>query len=141
MARITIDDCTDKIESRFDLVLFASHKARLALEGVSLQADDSHAKKSEKTTVQALREIADGNVNPEELEESLISRMQNERSIQKLVEEPVADENLTAGDVEESFVQEVKKVESSASSPLAGIAPMNTSTISFDDDVLDDDAE
>jgi DNA-directed RNA polymerase subunit omega len=79
MARVTIDDCTDKIESRFDLVLFSAHRARQLLEGITLSHDASIEDRSEKKTVHALREISQVQVTPQELLDSLTKKLQSER--------------------------------------------------------------
>ena len=70
MARITVEDCLDNLDNRFDLVLLATKRARQLAEGVEplLPVDN------DKPTVVALREIADGlitphNVEPEQVEE------------------------------------------------------------------------
>ena len=83
MARVTVEDCIDKVENRFDLVLMASHRARLISSGVPLLVD----RDKDKNPVVALREIADARLTPDDLREDLI------HSLQKHVEvdEPEAD--------------------------------------------------
>jgi DNA-directed RNA polymerase subunit omega len=83
MARVTVEDCVDKVENRFELVLLASHRARMISSGSSLTID----RDNDKNPVVALREIADQTVAPEDLKEDLI------HSLQKYVEvdEPEAD--------------------------------------------------
>ena len=61
MARITVEDCLDKVENRFQLVLIAAKRARLlALGG----AEATVPWENDKSTVVALREIAEGTLNP-----------------------------------------------------------------------------
>jgi DNA-directed RNA polymerase subunit omega len=69
MARVTVEDCVDKISNRFDLVLFAGQRAREISGGAELTVERDR----DKNPVVALREIADETVNPDELEASLIS--------------------------------------------------------------------
>lgn len=68
MARVTVEDCVDKIPNRFDLVLFAGQRAREISGGAELTIDRDR----DKNPVVALREIAEQTVLPDELEASLI---------------------------------------------------------------------
>jgi len=92
MARVTVEDCVDKVENRFELVLLASHRARLISQGAAITID----RDNDKNPVVALREIADETLSPGELKEDLI------HSLQKHVEvdepEAVAVPQVTAGD-------------------------------------------
>jgi DNA-directed RNA polymerase subunit omega len=63
MARITVDDCLDRIENRFDLTLAAAYRARQIASGASSFVDQGR----HKPTVVALREIAGGHVGKEVL--------------------------------------------------------------------------
>lgn len=72
MARITVEDCIDKVENRFDLVLLAGHRARMIANGSPLTID----RDNDKNPVVALREIADETVDPDDLREDLIHSMQ-----------------------------------------------------------------
>ncbi len=65
MARITVEDCLDHVDNRFDLVLIASKRARQLANGV----EPLLPWEKDKPTVMALREIADGLVRPETLVE------------------------------------------------------------------------
>ncbi|WP_432773565.1 DNA-directed RNA polymerase subunit omega [Francisella salimarina] len=65
MARVTVEDCLDKVETRFDLVVLASMRANNILKkGYSESVDNE---KSEKATVVALREIAESEISPEQI--------------------------------------------------------------------------
>ena len=64
MARVTVEDCVDKIPNRFDLVLFAAQRARQISGGAELLLDRDR----DKNPVVALREIADELVRPDDLE-------------------------------------------------------------------------
>jgi DNA-directed RNA polymerase subunit omega len=72
MARVTVEDCIDKVENRFELVLLASHRARMISSGAPLTVD----RDNDKNPVVALREIADSTVQPDDLKEDLIHSMQ-----------------------------------------------------------------
>jgi DNA-directed RNA polymerase subunit omega len=83
MARVTVEDCIDKVENRFELVLLAGHRARQISQGAMITVD----RDNDKNPVVALREIADETLAPGDLREDLI------HSLQKHVEvdEPEAD--------------------------------------------------
>ncbi|WP_417592390.1 DNA-directed RNA polymerase subunit omega [Parasphingorhabdus sp.] len=72
MARVTVEDCVDKVPNRFDLVLFAAQRAREISGGEELTVDRDR----DKNPVVALREIAEETVKPKDLEESLIQSLQ-----------------------------------------------------------------
>ena len=71
MARVTVEDCVDKVTNRFDLVLVAAQRARQISGGAELTIDRDR----DKNPVVALREIADETVKPGELEETLITSL------------------------------------------------------------------
>ena len=73
MARVTVEDCVDKVENRFELVLLASHRARMISAGSPLTID----RDNDKNPVVALREIADTTVQPDDLKEDLIHSCRN----------------------------------------------------------------
>ena len=64
MARVTVEDCLEKVETRFDLIVLASMRANSLLKGGYTEADND---KNEKATVIALREIAESKITPEEI--------------------------------------------------------------------------
>ena len=72
MARVTVEDCVDKIPNRFDLVLLAAQRARQISGGAELTIDRDR----DKNPVVALREIAEETVMPAELSESLVMSLQ-----------------------------------------------------------------
>jgi DNA-directed RNA polymerase subunit omega len=102
MARVTVEDCVDKVENRFELVLLASHRARLISQGAAITID----RDNDKNPVVALREIADETLSPGDLKEDLI------HSLQKHVEvdepEAVAVPQVTAVDSDGSEIVEVE---------------------------------
>lgn len=83
MARVTVEDCIDKVDNRFELVLLAAQRARAISSGEQITID----RDNDKNPVVALREIADQKVKPEDLREDLIHSMQ--RHVE--VDEPEAD--------------------------------------------------
>ncbi|GAB5511677.1 MAG: DNA-directed RNA polymerase subunit omega [Hyphomicrobiales bacterium] len=83
MARVTVEDCVDKVENRFDLGLLAAPRARLISSGAELTIDRDR----DKNPVVALREIAEETVLPGDLEEQLIHSLQK----QVEVDEPEPD--------------------------------------------------
>src|SRR4029453_19377850 len=72
MARVTVEDCIDKIPNRFELVLLASHRARTISAGaqIAVQRDN------DKNPVVALREIAEKKIPADDLREDFIHSMQ-----------------------------------------------------------------
>jgi DNA-directed RNA polymerase subunit omega len=72
MARVTIEDCIDKLPNRFELVLLAAHRARLVSQGAPLTIE----RDKDKDPVVALREIAGETINKDDLREEYIHAMQ-----------------------------------------------------------------
>jgi len=73
MARVTVEDCIEKIPNRFDLVLAAAQRARDVSSGNPLTID----RDNDKNPVVALREIADETVDPDFLRDEIIKGLQN----------------------------------------------------------------
>lgn len=86
MARVTVEDCVDKVENRFELVLLASHRARLISSGSPIQVD----RDKDKNPVVALREIADQRIHPDDLKEELIHSLQKHTEVDEPEPQPVA---------------------------------------------------
>lgn len=91
MARVTVEDCVLRVPNRFDLVLAASQRARDILSGSPLTVD----RDNDKNPVVALREIADGTVDPEILSAALIQALQKHVEVDE-PEEDDAVEQLVA---------------------------------------------
>ncbi len=85
MARVTVEDCIDKVENRFELVLLASHRARLISSGSPITVD----RDNDKNPVVALREIADETISPEDLNEEFIHSLQKFVEVDEPEPEPV----------------------------------------------------
>lgn len=122
MARVTVEDCIDKVNNRFELVLLASHRARLISQGAPITID----RDNDKNPVVALREIADETLSPDDLKEDLI------HSLQKHVEvdepEPdastliaAAESQTEAPDEEDDAPETVNFDQMSEEELLAGI--------------------
>ncbi|MCH2076816.1 MAG: DNA-directed RNA polymerase subunit omega [Rhodobacteraceae bacterium] len=77
MARVTVEDCVDKVPNRFELVMLAAHRAREISSGASLTVD----RDNDKNPVVSLREIADETQSAEELRERLIESNQTQIEI------------------------------------------------------------
>jgi DNA-directed RNA polymerase subunit omega len=74
MARVTVEDCVDKVENRFELILVASHRARMISSGSKITVERDNDKKP----VVALREIAEKTVSPGDLKEDRIHSLQKD---------------------------------------------------------------
>ncbi len=111
MARVTVEDCVDKVESRFDLVLYSAFRSREMAEGAELHVE----RENDKNPVVALREIAEDKLKSSELEEDLIESLQTQIDVDEPDEDyiplsPKEDNSLSsnAGDTEsESDAEEV----------------------------------
>src|SRR5690606_5867492 len=90
MARVTVEDCIDKVDNRFELVLLAGHRARQISQGAAITVD----RDNDKNPVVALREIADETLSPGDLKEDLIHSLQKHVA----VDEPEPDPASLAGD-------------------------------------------
>jgi len=86
MARVTVEDCIDKVDNRFELVLLASHRARQISQGAAITID----RDNDKNPVVALREIADETLSPDDLKEDLIHSLQKHVEIDEPEPDPAA---------------------------------------------------
>ena len=75
MARVTVEDCVDKVPNRFDLVLLAAQRAREISGGAEMTVDRDR----DKNPVVALREIAEETVRPKDLQENIVNNLQKVR--------------------------------------------------------------
>lgn len=121
MARVTVEDCIDKVENRFDLVLLASHRARMISSGAQITVE----RDNDKNPVVALREIAETTIAPDDLREELV------HSLQKYVEvdepEPESVPLIGAGgervDADDTDVAMERMTEEELLKGLEGLAP------------------
>ena len=95
MARVTVEDCVDKVSNRFDLVLFAAQRARQVSGGADLTIDRDR----DKNPVVALREIAEETIKPKDLEEALVVNLQKVR----IDEEDETEELASLSDAAEAL--------------------------------------
>jgi DNA-directed RNA polymerase subunit omega len=120
MARVTVEDCIDKVENRFELVLLASHRARLISQGSSITID----RDNDKNPVVALREIADETLSPDDLKEDLIHSLQKHVEVDEPEPDPaslIATGTSAASDEEEDLPETVTFDQMSEEELLAGI--------------------
>ena len=103
MARVTVEDCVDKVENRFELVLLASHRVRMISSGATIAV----ARDNDKNPVVALREIADSRFAPEDMKEDLIHSLQKHVEVDEPETEtvpsltaPSATASDAAGDIQ-----------------------------------------
>jgi DNA-directed RNA polymerase subunit omega len=118
MARVTVEDCIDKVENRFELVLLAGHRARMISSGSQITVD----RDNDKNPVVSLREIAETTVSPGDLKEDLI------HSLQKYVEvdEPEPEVPLIGAggvDNDDTEVTADRMTEEELLRGLEGLAP------------------
>ncbi len=99
MARVTVEDCVDKVPNRFDLVMLAAHRAREIAAGSPLTVD----RDNDKNPVVALREIADETLSPDDLKEDLIHSLQKHVEVDEPEPDPAS---LLADDATVATVDE-----------------------------------
>jgi len=97
MARVTVEDCIEKVTNRFELVLLSGHRARMVSQGAPLTVE----RDNDKNPVVALREIAEGSINAEDLKEDLIHSLQRHVEVDEPEETempllPVAEGQISA---------------------------------------------
>lgn len=85
MARVTVEDCIDKIPNRYDLVMIAAQRARDISSGAPLCVD----RDNDKNSVVALREIAENRVSIEDLQKSLVMGLQKYVEVEEPEDEEV----------------------------------------------------
>src|SRR5262249_31900748 len=101
MARVTVEDCIDKVDNRFELVLLASHRARMVSSGADLTID----RDNDKNPVVALREIAGHTARPGDLKEALILSFQKYAGVDEPEPETVPLTPGSGGNVEPDDVK------------------------------------
>jgi len=99
MARVTVEDCVDKVDNRFELVLLSSHRARQISSGSQITID----RDNDKNPVVALREIADETLSPGDLKEDLIHSLQKHVEVDEPEQEVVPEEEVTVEGVLADF--------------------------------------
>ena len=121
MARVTVEDCIDKVDNRFDLVLLASHRARTISSGAPITID----RDNDKNPVVALREIADETVRPGDLKEDLIHSLQKYVEVDEPEPEsmPLIGSPGTGVDADDTEVVADRMTEEELLKGLEGLAP------------------
>ena len=108
---MTVEDCVDKITSRFDLVLLAAHRSREMAEGAEILVD----RDNDKNPIVALREIADEKLAPKDLEEAKVFSLQTQVDVDEADEDyiPLVQDNTKpqASVSDEGNTEEVEVVE------------------------------
>ena len=102
MARITVEDCIDKVESPYELVLVAKERATQLNSGIEPSID----KDNDKNTVIALREIAEENIKVQDLTESAIYKL---RKHVEQVDDGIEDDEEVGDDFESLYRGEISK--------------------------------
>ena len=107
MARVTVEDCIDKVDNRFELVLLAGHRARQISQGAQITVP----RDNDNNPVVALREIADETLSPDDLKEDLIHSLQKHVEVdepesdgQELTDQSAANASTDADEPEDAIV-------------------------------------
>ncbi len=124
MARVTVEDCIDKVDNRFELVLLAGHRARQISSGTDITVE----RDNDKNPVVALREIADETLSPADLKEDLI------HSLQKHVEVDEPEVEVE----EEISILDYSDLSSSVDEVIADIPGMGNTPDNAEDEVTFD---
>ena len=130
MARVTVEDCIDKVNNRFELVMLASQRARSLSSGAELTVE----RDNDKNPVIALREIAESKIDLEEVKDFLVVGLQKH----VISDEPDEDDLALLSDQEGG---EQQASEEPAIEPQLGFSPKqvrssNDPGLVFDDDVM-----
>ena len=121
MARVTVEDCIDKVENRFELVLIASHRARMISAGSQITVE----RDNDKNPVVALREVAEETVSPQDLKEELIHSLQKFTEVDEPEAEavPLIAGTASAPDSDDSEVPMDRMTEEQLLAGLQGLVP------------------
>jgi DNA-directed RNA polymerase subunit omega len=121
MARVTVEDCIDKVENRFELVLLASHRARMISSGSQITVE----RDNDKNPVVALREVADETISPQDLKEELIHSLQKYTEVDEPEPEavPLIAGTATAAVSDDADVQMDRMTEEQLLAGLQGLVP------------------
>lgn len=119
MARVTVEDCIDKIDNRFDLVLLAAHRARLIASGQAILVE----RDNDKNPVVALREIAESSLAPEDLKEDFIHSLQRHVEVDEPESEAVPALTPSIGGEPDGDAQFDRMTEEDLLRGLEGLVP------------------
>ena len=134
MARVTVEDCIDKVENRFELVLLAAHRARMVSSGAQIAVE----RDKDKNPVVALREIAETAISPEDLKEELVHSLQKYVEVDEPEPEsmPLIGAPGTGVDADDTEVTTERMSEEELLKGLEGLAPPESEP---EPDPVDDD--
>jgi len=93
MARVTVEDCVERVPNRFELVMLAAQRAREIAAGGQLTLD----RDNDKNPVVALREIADKTVSVEQLHQGVIGTLQKHVEVDEPEEDDLSEQAVIAG--------------------------------------------
>jgi DNA-directed RNA polymerase subunit omega len=121
MARVTVEDCIDKVENRFELVLLASHRARMVSSGAQITVE----RDNDKNPVVALREIGDSTISPGDLKEELVHSLQKYVEVDEPEPEavPLIAASGTSVDADDTEVTVDRMTEEELLKGLEGLTP------------------
>ena len=106
MARVTVEDCVKIVESRFELILIASERARLLSNGAQPLLDRDR----DKNPVVALREIAESLLDLEQTKETLVKGLQKyHEEVLTEPEDEIKEEVIETQQINEDLIQDVEK--------------------------------
>jgi len=128
MARVTVEDCVDKVENRFELVAIAAHRAKKISSGAHITVP----RDNDKDSVIALREIAARNIDPNLIKEDLIISMQKRVKHDQMDDAEQEDQIISHVDEELEFVSDYVL-------PDDNLDQDDFEGVSFDDEILDND--
>ena len=125
MARVTVEDCIDKLDNRFELVMIAARRARMLSSGAELSVE----RDNDKNCVVALREIAEETIDVLEIEENLV------QGLQKYVEPDEPDESeMDLLSTEDEFGEDA-----AVNIAAIGVTPDGPKKPNFDDNIDEED--
>ena len=121
MARITTEDCLDKVDNLFELILVAGHRARQ----ISKKSPITVVRENDKDVIVALREIAEGTISAEDIKEDLIQSMQLYADVDESepAEVPVLSVNSQCSDDLEDHIEFDRLSEEELLNGLKGLPP------------------
>ena len=125
MARVTVEDCIEKINNRFELIIVASQRARELSNGAPIEVE----RDNDKNPVVSLREIANGSVTQADLQERFI------RTLQKINPNESEEEEFSK---EDEFAAYINETTLSTEKEIAPSSPINHSSSRNEDEIFED---
>ena len=127
MARVTVEDCIEKINNRFELIIIASQRARELSNGAPIEVE----RDDDKNPVVSLREIASGSVTQADLQERFI------RTLQK-INPNESEEEEEEFSKEDEFAAYINETTLSTEKEIAPSSPINHSSSRNEDEIFED---